>query len=326
MKSIKPFLVFLIFTAMVELPSHAHAQEVAIVTSSHIAPYDKAIRGFRSAMPSKSHFVEYAFHEDISEGREMAKTIRASPAKLVLAVGLKAALVAKLEILDIPVVFCLVMHPEKNGLPTSNMTGIRLEISSHSQLTNMQTVLPGLQRVGLLYNPDTSEVFVHRARQDAKALGITLTTLPISKEEDVPDKLRALLPQIDALWLIRDPSIVNVDSLNFLIGSSLDHAIPVFGFSAGLVQHGALAALATTYHDLGRQAAQIAKNLLSNNDRLYLTPQLQFPERSRLAININTAEYLGLHPTTKSLQLADALFGGPSDLAQLDQLGTEALP
>lgn len=326
MQLLKPCLLCLMLITIVSLPSWAHAQEVAILTSSHIAPYDKAIQGFTSALPSKAHPVEYAFHGEISQGREIAKTIRASKARLVLAVGLKAALVAKLEILDIPIVFCLVMNPEKNGLPTSNMTGIRLEISSQQQLANMQAILPDLRRVGLLYNPDTAKDFVDRAEQEAHELGMTLTALPISTEQDVPDALRALLPQVDALWLIREPSIVNADSLNFLIGSSLDHTIPVFGFSAGLVQHGAFAALSTTYQDLGRQAARLAQELLSQNGRLHLTPQLRFPEQPRLAINMNTAKYLGLKPTRQRLQLADALFGGPSDLAQLNGLHIEDLP
>src|SRR5680860_333916 len=125
MRPLMHILFCLVLTAMVNLPSWAHAQEVAILTSSHIAPYDKAIQGFTSALSSKVHSVEYTFNGNVSQGREIAKTIRASNARLLLAVGLKAALVAKLEILDIPIVFCLVMNPEKNGLPTSNMTGIR---------------------------------------------------------------------------------------------------------------------------------------------------------------------------------------------------------
>jgi putative ABC transport system substrate-binding protein len=326
MKLLHLFLLCLVLASIVSLPSGTQAQEIAILTSSHISPYDKAIQGFTSAIRSTIQIKEYAFHGDVSQGREVAKTIRASNPRLLFAVGLKAALVAKVEILDIPIVFCLVMHPEQNGLPTSNMTGIRLEISSQQQLMTMQEVLPELRRVGLLYNPDTAEVFVHRAKQEAQDLGITLITLPISQEDDVPDALRSLLPQIEALWLIRDASIVNPESLNFLIGTSLDHTVPVFGFSAGLVQHGALAALSTTYQDVGWQSAQMAKELLSKNGALHLSPQLRYPERSRLALNLNTAEYLGLKPTQQSLKVADALFGGPGDMAHLDILSTKDLP
>ena len=83
------------------------AKEVAILKSADISAYSEAITAFKSALPQSFQVnPEYDLKGDMAKGQNLAKRIRTSNATVVLAVGLKAALVAKLEILDIPVIFC----------------------------------------------------------------------------------------------------------------------------------------------------------------------------------------------------------------------------
>lgn len=106
------------------VPSLGATHEVVILVSADFPPYHQAVRGFLAQIPSSSVVATYQMKGDTLQGRVMAKRIRASDATVVLAVGLKAALVARLEIIDTPVVFCLVLNPTEYGLPTSNMVGI----------------------------------------------------------------------------------------------------------------------------------------------------------------------------------------------------------
>ena len=115
-------------------PTLSSAHEIAILISADFPPYHQAAQGFTSHLPTETTFTTYQLKSDLLEGREMAKRVRASSPDLVLVVGLKAALVAKLEIIDIPTVFCLVLNPEDYGLPASNMVGIQLRVSSQDQL------------------------------------------------------------------------------------------------------------------------------------------------------------------------------------------------
>src|SRR5689334_16149129 len=94
----------------------SHAGEIAILKSSDIAAYDQAIAGFRSTAPSGIFYSEYDVQGDLEQGRKLAKKIRASDTSLVVAVGLKAALAAKLEIIDIPIVYMMILDPSRHNL------------------------------------------------------------------------------------------------------------------------------------------------------------------------------------------------------------------
>src|SRR5207249_178547 len=106
----------LVLLSVLSMPAVTQAQKIAILQSANIPSYNQAIQGFKSVFPDTATFSEYDVQGDIERGRKLARKIRASDAMLVLAVGSKAALIAKLEIIDIPVVFCMVLDPAMYGL------------------------------------------------------------------------------------------------------------------------------------------------------------------------------------------------------------------
>ncbi len=128
------------------------ATEIAILKSSSISAYDQAITGFKSTAPSGVIYSEYDLQGDLEQGRKLARKIRASEASLVVAVGLKAALAAKLEIVDIPIVYMMILDPSKHNLTAPNMTGTLLEIPAERQFKILRAFLPDLHRMGLLSN------------------------------------------------------------------------------------------------------------------------------------------------------------------------------
>jgi len=285
----------------------AVAAEIAILKSADIAPYNQAVDGFKTTLSPAATVTEYDLQGDITRGRKLARKIRASSADAVLAVGLKAALVAKIEIIDIPVIFYIVLDPVKNGLTAPNMTGIMLEIPIERQFTTMRTVLPNVKRIGVLYDPEKTAGIVEDARRHAKAAGIEVISRPIRSDKDVPAALRALLPQIDALWLIPDSTVLTEESLNFIQTTSLDSHTPVFGFSSDLVRNGALMGLSVNYEDIGRQAAAVAKRILAGQARPSSTTALVAPDRVRLSLNLKTAKFLGITIPPDVINRADEL-------------------
>jgi len=281
--------------------------EIAILKSADIAAYNQAVDGFKATLSPAATITEYDLQGDVARGRKLARKIRASSADAVLAVGLKAALVAKLEIVDIPVIFCIVLDPVKNGLAAPNMTGIMLEIPIDRQFTTMRTVLPNVKRIGVLYDPEKTAGIVEDARRHAKAAGIDVIARQIRSDKDVPTALRALLPQIDALWLIPDSTVLTEESLNFIQTTSLDSHTPVFGFSSDLVRNGALMGLSVNYEDIGRQAAAVAKRILAGQARPSSTTALVAPDRVRLSLNLKTAKFLGITIPPDVINRADEL-------------------
>ncbi|MFB3059811.1 MAG: ABC transporter substrate-binding protein [Candidatus Binatia bacterium] len=319
-------LAFLLLQTVSAFCGTGWAYEIVIFTSADIPAYHKAMQDFKAGLPSATRLTEYNLGGNIPQGREQAKQIRASGPDLVLAVGLKAALIAKVEIVDPPVIFCMVLNPGQYGLPARNMTGILMEVPSARQLASMRTVVPKLSRIGLLYDKAHTEAFVKDAQTQAKAIGLTLVTRPVASHEEVPQALRELLPRVDVLWLLRDPTVVNPESLQFIMRTALDHNTPVFGFSSGLMRHGALATLSLDYQRIGRQAARLAVNILGKRSTTGSLAQLVYPENPQLAINLNAADFFGLTPPKQALLLAAELFGGPGAFAQVDPLESTTAP
>jgi putative tryptophan/tyrosine transport system substrate-binding protein len=284
----------------------AEAREIAVLKSASIAAYNQAIDGFKAALPDAVTFNEYDMQGDIARGRRQAQRIRASNAALVLAVGTKAALVAKLELVAIPVIFCMVLDPAQYRLNAPNMTGISLEVPIDRQFATVRTVLPNLRRIGVLYDPEKTTALVDEARQAAKALGLEMVARQVRSEKEVPATLRAIMPQIEALWLIPDSTVLTEDSLRFILGTTLDANVPVIGFSSELVRSGALLGLSVSYEDAGQQAGLLARKILY--ERAVPTAAAVAPERVRLALNLKTAKFLGITIPPEVVDRADELY------------------
>lgn len=284
----------------------ASAAEVAILKTADLAAYNQAVAGFKAAMPSSTTFVEYDMKGDLARGQNLARKIRTSDAALLLAVGVKAAQVAKLEVPDIPVVFCMVLDPDKHDLKAPNMTGIRLEVPIERQLNTIRTVLPSLKRLGVLYDPEKTGALVEAARHQAKSMGVELIARQVRAEKDVPNTLRMLLLQVDALWLIPDSTVVTEATLKFVMSTALDSNLPVIGFSPELVRSGALLGMSVSYEDVGRQAGLLAKKIL--NDQASPFPDTYFSERLRLSLNLKAAKFLGITIPPAVVDAADELY------------------
>ena len=305
-------ILLFLFTSLSGL---AGAAEIAILKSSGLPYYEQAVIGFKAGiLPATTSVKEYNLNGQLAEGRQIAKSLRASPPDLIFAVGLKATLAAKLEIFDQPVVFCMVLNPEAHGLPASNMVGIAVRPTAETQLAALRSLIPNRNRVGVLYDEEQSGDFIRQAHRAAKHQGFELVAVTVSRQEEIPNAVRALLTKIDALWFIQDQTVVSESAIPFFLESTLDAKVPLFTFSSTLVQQGALGALVLDPWTVGQQAAHIATARLSGQPTS--TGSIQNPERPQLALNLNSAEHLGLVMSPELIRMAGHLFRGPGALAQ----------
>ena len=316
------FLLFLLW--LTSLSSVVNAAEIAILKSAELPYYEQAVLGFKAGMPATTKMKEYNLNGQLTRGREIGKSLRASPPDLILAVGLKAAIAAKLEIFDQPVVFCLVLNPDTHGLPTSNMTGIAVRTAPEAQLSALRSVIPHSHRIGVLYDEEHSGNFIRDAHRAARQQGLELVGVAIHGQDDIPQAVRGLLPTINALWLIQDQTVISESAIPFYIESTLDAKVPLFTFSSTLVQQGALGALVVDAWTVGQQAARIAQSRLKEPNNA--TSSIQAPEYPQLAINLSSAEYLGLPPSPETMRLAHQRFGGPGAMAKKPDSPSDLIP
>jgi putative tryptophan/tyrosine transport system substrate-binding protein len=272
--------------------SEAATTEIAILKSSEIAAYDDAVKGFIATAPSGATYTEYNLRGDLDLGRTIAKKIRSSDVSLVVAVGLKAALAAKSELADIPVVYMMILDPQKHQLNGSNMTGTLLEIPVERQLKLLHTFLPTTHRLGILYDPSKTSSRIRDAEIQAGANEYKLQGFPVTSEKEVPQQLRALLSSVDALWLMPDSTVLTDESIRFILESALAQRVPVIGFSPEFTRLGALLSLSVNYGEVGRETGLLAKRILDGERVLPLKPMPV--ERLKITVNLKTARFLGI--------------------------------
>lgn len=66
--------------------------------------------------------------------------------------------------------------------------------------------------------------------------------------------------------MLPDTSVISSETIEFLILFSIENRIPVFTFSEKFVEMGALISLNIDAYDLGKQAGEMAKEILSGKD------------------------------------------------------------
>jgi len=285
-------LIFMVGSWGLSLPLAAAGQEIAILRSSDLHAYTETIKGFKATAPGSATYVEYDLRGDIERGKQIARNLRDGHASLVVAVGLKAAQVAQSEITGLPVLYMMVVNPLHHNLTADNMTGILLEIPADRQFTILRTFLPNLRRIGVLYDPSTSDSRVQDAALQAATHQFQLRGFPVHSGKETPQQLRTLLSESDALWLIPDSTVLTNESIRFILESALSKDVPVIGFSPELTRMGALLSLSISYSEVGRETGRLAKRILNHDTRLPLKPVPV--EHVRLTVNMKTARYLGI--------------------------------
>ncbi len=282
------------------------AYDIVTLKSKDVAPYNQALNGFKSVI--HSNISEYLISDSSVENRKLIKKIEKSNPSLILTIGLNASLLAKNKISDIPVIYCMVMNPGKHDLidkKKNTFIGIALNIPIEEQLQQLLKVLPGVKKLGVIYNPENSKRAIADAQQAAKEKGISLIARKVNSKRNVPKAIRAIVTKIDALWLLADATVVTRESFSFLLLSALEQKLPIMAHSERFVQAGALFSVAPSYYDIGRQAAKYAMEIIENNSMDF---SLIKPDVVNLTINLKTAKKIDVHIPEHVLNLANKIF------------------
>ncbi|MGH7180423.1 MAG: ABC transporter substrate-binding protein, partial [Nitrospiraceae bacterium] len=186
------------------------------------------------------------------------------------------------------------------------MTGTLLEVPLDRQLKIMRKFLPTLHQLGTLYDPAKTSSRVSEASREATTSDFQLTGLPVESEKDLPQQLRVLLSDVEALWLIPDSTVLTNESIQFILESAVAHQIPVIGFSPEFTRLGALLSMSVNYGDVGRETGLLTKRILDGERHLPLNP---LPiERLKITVNLKTARFLGMTLPNELTSLIDETY------------------
>jgi putative tryptophan/tyrosine transport system substrate-binding protein len=242
------------------------SQEILVVRNLRIKPYSDALTGFQAVLGGKFGNINYT----VLGAEDAASSLRRKKPDLVLAIGMDA-LHAVRRNTDIPIVYLMVLAPESLVHMEKNITGVSMTVSPEKQLAALRKILPGVRRVGLLYDPRKSGQFVKRAQGAARDLRIELLAKEVNHPKSVLEALNSLKGAVDALWMIPDTTVVTPETAEMIMLFSLENRLPVSTFSVKYLEMGALMSLDINASDMGRQAGELASRILSGTNSRDIT-------------------------------------------------------
>jgi len=218
-----------------------------------------------------------------------------------------AAAKLKQAITSIPIVV-IAYDPVGSGLvaslshPRGNVTGLSLQApeSAGKRLELLRQLVPGLRRLAILFDPTYAATVLEKDNVQAVARNLSLEVEPygIRRPEDIAPAFDALKGHTDALYVAGNA--VNGTRIATL---ALDMRLPTIFEFAIPVRAGGLMSYGPDLADLFRRAADFVDKILRGAKPGELP--IEQPTKFNLAINLKTAEALGLSVPPLLLTTAD---------------------
>jgi putative ABC transport system substrate-binding protein len=309
-----PILIVLLLIFLFPAGSFAKGELIAIVKTDEFSSYLRAIKGVKQILDQNSReveFIEYTLAEELLEKNKALEEIKAKRPDLILTIGSKSTELVSQHIKNIPIVFSAVLNPVVSGFvsnmnfPQGNLTGASLDVPLRIQLEKFRLIVPQLKSLGVLYTSET-EPLIQEAKSVSSDLGIKLVAQPIQSEKEIPAVLEKLKNEVDGIWAVADPLIFTPQSTQFILLFTLRNGLPLMGLTPSFVQAGALFTLAPDYKDVGRQAGEMALEIISGKSPTNIP--VTMPRMIYLYLNLKTAEQINLLISPDLIEVAKEVF------------------
>lgn len=269
------------------LPSLALADTVAVVKSDTLEPYARAVAAF--AAVSRDELIEYDLKNDESRAKKAFAHLKENKPALVWALGAMAATTARRELPDVPLLFTLVPDHERLDLTGSRVWGIGLSTSARSSLESLVRFMPSVRRLGVVYDPRHSGVYVQEARRVAVELGLEFQAVAAGSAAQAASGLEPLTGLIDALWMVPDRTTSSVEVFQPLLAFSRDAGVPIIAVTDAQVAAGAMLSYEPELTAMARQAGRLA-NQIVHERKAAGNARVVEPEGLQVSLNLSVAK------------------------------------
>jgi putative ABC transport system substrate-binding protein len=258
--------------------------------------------------------IEYRLAPAAAKAQTLAKELVAMQPDVIFVVGRPTATALHQESRTIPIVFTYVIDPIGAGFvaslarPGGNLTGLMAYDPSTvgKWLGMLKEIAPQITRVGLLGNPKTAAYFDYllgAAQAVAPSLGIE--AVPSHIENDPADIERAIaaIAGMPNSGIVVVPEATTTTNRDLIIMLTARNRLPaIYNFkhfvpAGGLISYGIVSA------DHYRQGAFYVDRILRGAKPAELP--VQAPTKYETAVNLKTAETLGLTVPAALLVAAD---------------------
>lgn len=286
-------------------------QQFAVLVPDIGEPYRSIFREIVDGIEERAHGRALVLPvSDATSTQDIARDLQKREIRTVLALGrqgLKTA--AGLDKEYAVLTGAVLSAPEAENRPLSVLS---LTPDPALLFARLRQIAPDARRVFVVINPRNNAWLMRLAKEAARQQGLDLQ---IAEASDLKaavrgyqDILAQMNPRIDALWLAQDSTTVDDTTvLPFLLQESWNRSLLLFSSSPAHARRGALFALAPDNAEMGRNLATAALSA-TNNTRF--TGSIQPLRQVLLAVNVRTANHLGLGPQLRGLRI-DLRFPSP---------------
>ena len=278
------YIIHLIAALVFLIPSLAEAYDVLIVQSSRNSAFEEALKGFRSLRRGSERVIVLSDYADT----DIVRIVREDQPRMVLALGDRALRLSR-NVRHTPVISLLALELHNSALNGPNVTGVGMFIPSAQYLS----ICHGMKarRVGVVYHSSHSAAYLRQARQDASRLGIELVQRAVRAPQQTMAQLTSLAGKVDAIWMLPDAGVVTRESMEAFFRFSQQNHVPLISFAGAYLRLGAAAVLELDRVDMGRQAAELAGQVLSPGGA---GVKIRIPRRAILKTNDSVLHSLGI--------------------------------
>jgi len=267
----------------------------------------EAITAFKAGLyqlgyaEGRDYVIERRSADNVAALPALAAQLIAMKVDVIVPGGSPSALAARNATREIPILIVTVGDPVGIGLaeslrhPGGNVTGLSgmtTELST-KRLDLLRQMLPGMRRVGFLYNPDNGNdmQLLKHFESDCTKLQFISLSAPARKREDIAPAFNALIRD-QAQALIVSQASTNLNLRQSIVEQAAKHRLPAIYGRSSYVDSGGLISYATDGPDLYRRVAAYADKIFKGAKPGDIP--IEQPTKFEMVINLKTANALGI--------------------------------
>ncbi|WP_313164061.1 ABC transporter substrate-binding protein [Sedimentibacter sp.] len=276
---------------------------------------DASRQGFIDGLKEQGVNVEFLDQNaqgDTNNALMIAQKFVRDDVDLIFAIATPPAQAAKQSIsgTDIPMLFTAVADPvfsqlvpdfnvtEENITGTSNAAPIKENLELFKELKE------DIKNIGIIYSigESNSEIQVIKSKEIAEEIGLNIETVGITSVNDIPQAIDTISKKVEGLYLVTDNMVAA--SIPLVATLCQEKGLLTVAADASQVQGGILLARGISYHELGKETAIMAKQILVDKKDVSEIPVRTLDKLDK-KVNVKTMEALGLTRDLKVFEGAE---------------------
>lgn len=264
--------------------------KIVFVATSDAEPFTQALEGFRTVFPNAAFIA--LDRKDPLHTHTLPAAL-APPLSLVIAAGSDAVEAVALIKTEAPVIATMVLYADKRSSASWPQLVVHLDAAPSQIAADVAALFPTKHRIATIWNTAESADSGLAAKIAAVYQRAGVQVVGSKSPEDLLPAFLSLRGKADFVLTRPDGSLYNSTTVKPLILASLEHRLPIIGFSASFVASGAAVGIYPDFRDIGMQTADLAQKFLAGQ----IKTAYDGPRTYVIAVNQRVLRLLGLDYT-----------------------------